>query len=65
MKPNDAPTTVLAPTPVLDEVIAEVHRHKEAIAAEHNYDIDSLLRGLREREASNPRLVTPITKGEE
>lgn len=59
MKPNDDPT------PVIDEVIAEVHRHKEAIAAEHNFDIDSLLRSLRERQDANPRLVRLITKGEQ
>jgi hypothetical protein len=59
MKPNDEPS------PVIDEVIAEVHRHKEAIAAAHNYDIDSLLRSLRERQQGNPRLVTLTTKGEQ
>jgi hypothetical protein len=50
---------------VRDEVIAEVHRHKEAIAAEHNFDIDALLGGLRERQSLNPRLVSRIPKGEQ
>lgn len=49
---------------VRDEVIAEVHRHKDAIAEEHNFDIDALLSGLRERQSRNPRLVSRITKSE-
>jgi len=58
MKTTDEPKIVV------DEVIAEVRRHKEAIAAEQNYDVDSLLQGLRERQASNPRLVSRIPKAE-
>ena len=45
-----------------DEVIVEVHRHKEAIAAEHNNDVDALLKDLRERQKSNPRLVSKVLK---
>lgn len=56
--------TIDHPLTSVDLVIAEVHRHKEAIAAEHNYDVDDLLRGLRERQRSNPRLVSRIAKGE-
>ena len=56
--------TIETPMTVVDEVIAEVHRHKEAIASEHDYDVDSLLRDLQERQQSNPRLVSRITKGE-
>lgn len=56
--------TIDKPFTSRDEVIAEVHRHKEAIAAEHNFDIDALLVGLRQRQSSNPRLVSRITKGE-
>lgn len=52
--------TIDIPKTVVDEVIAEVRRHKEAIAAEHDYNVDSLLRGLRERQQSNPRLVSRI-----
>lgn len=38
----------------LDEVIAEVRRHKEEIAAERDFDVDSLRRDLREREERIP-----------
>jgi hypothetical protein len=56
--------TIDEPKTVVDEVIAEVRRHKEAIAAEHNYNVDALLRDLRDRQESNPRLVSRISKGE-
>jgi hypothetical protein len=46
------------PTPVIDEVIAEVHRHKRAIMAEHDDDVESVLRNLQERQKENARLVT-------
>lgn len=46
------------PTPDVDEVIAEVHRHKRAIMAEHGDDVDLLLRDLQERQKANPGLVT-------
>ena len=49
-------------TSIRDEVIAEVRRHKEAIAAEHNNDVDALLEDLRERQKSNPRLVSKVLK---
>ena len=54
--------TIDNPKNVVDEVIAEVRRHKEAIAAEHNHDVESLMRDLRKRQESNPRLVSRITK---
>ena len=53
--------TIDQPTPVVEEVIAEVRRHKRAIMAEHGDDIDSLLRDLRERQKANPRLVACVT----
>ena len=49
-------------TSIRDEVIAEVRPHKEAIAAEHNNDVDALLEDLRERQKSNPRLVFKVLK---
>ena len=49
-------------TSIRDEVIAEVRRHKEAIAAEHNNDVDALLEDLRKRQKSNPRLVSKVLK---
>jgi hypothetical protein len=54
MKPSDQPT------PVVDEVIAEVRRHKRAIMAEHGDDVDALLRDLRKRQKNNPRLVANV-----
>jgi|SaaInlStandDraft_6_1057023.scaffolds.fasta_scaffold794127_1 hypothetical protein len=49
-------------TSIQDQVIVEVHRHKEAIAAEHNNDVDALLKDLRERQKSNPHLVSKVLK---
>ena len=46
------------PTPVIDEVIAEVRRHKRAIMAEQSDDVESLLRNLQARQKENARLVT-------
>lgn len=46
------------PTPVIDEVIAEVRRHKRAIMAEQSDDVELLLRNLQERQKGNPNLVT-------
>lgn len=54
MKPIDQPK------PVADEVIAEVHRHKRAIMAEHGDDVENLLRDLRQRQEGNPRLVASL-----
>lgn len=45
------------PALVVDEVIAEVRRHKRAIMADHGDDVDSLLRSLQLRQKGNPRLV--------
>lgn len=59
MKTSDTPKAVV------DEVISEVRRHKQAIAAEHDYNVDSLLRDLQERQRSNPRLTSRMTKGEQ
>lgn len=44
--------------PIVDEVIAEVRRHKRAIMAEHGDDVEALLRNLQERQKGNPGLVT-------
>ena len=54
--------TIDEPENIVDEVIAEMRRHKEAIAAEHDYDVDSLLLDLRERQQSNPKLVSSTEK---
>ena len=55
--------TIDQPTQVVDEVIAEVRRHKLAIAEEHNFDIESLLRSLQARQSGDHRIVN-LTKGE-
>jgi hypothetical protein len=51
----------MTPTPlseaIPDAVIAEVHRHKRAIMAEHGDDVEELLKDLRNRQKANPRLV--------
>lgn len=58
MKTTDQPANAR------DEVITEVHRHKAAIAAEHNYDVEALLAGLQARQKSNPRLVSRMLEPE-
>lgn len=51
----------MTPTPlseaIPDAVIAEVHRHKRALMAEHGDDVEALLKDLRNRQKANPRLV--------
>lgn len=42
---------------VVDEVIAEVRRHKRAIMTEHGDDVEKLLLGIRQRQKGNHRLV--------
>ena len=54
MKPFDQPA------PVVDEVIAEVRRHKRAIMAEHGDDVEKLLQDIRQRQMGNPRLVVSL-----
>lgn len=50
--------TIDQPMTTADAVITEVRRHKEAILAEHNYDVDALLQHLRERQTGNRLLVS-------
>ena len=47
-----------------DPVIAEVRAIKRQIVAEHGGNLDSFFAALRQRQASNPRLVKS-TKGEQ
>ncbi len=44
-----------------DPIIDEVRAIRDAIAGEHNYDVDSIFRMLRQREATNkePHLTFP------
>ena len=39
---------IYQPTPIVDQVIAEVRRHKRAIMAEHGDDVEKLLLGIRQ-----------------
>lgn len=41
----------------IDEVIAEVHRNKDAIAEENDFDLKKLFADLKGRQEKNPRLV--------
>ena len=41
----------------IDEVMAEVHRNKDAIAEENDFDLNKLIVNLQLRQAENPRLV--------
>jgi len=43
----------------MDEILAELRRHKEEIAAEHGNDVRALGRDLQERQKGHPRLVSP------
>jgi len=52
--------TIDTPTKPADAVISEVHRHKEAIAAEHGYDVEALLGSLQARQKDHPRLVCRV-----
>jgi hypothetical protein len=47
-----------------DPVISEVRAIKRQIVAEHGGNLDSFFAALRQRQASNPRLVKS-TKGEQ
>ena len=40
-----------------DEIIAEVRAIREALAAEHDYDVDRLFEALRRRERESQREV--------
>jgi hypothetical protein len=43
-----------------DPIVAEVHRIREKLAAEHNYDIAAFFADLRKRQAAlGSRLVRP------
>ena len=41
----------------IDEVMAEFHRNKDAIAEENDFDLNKLIAKLHLRQAENPRLV--------
>jgi hypothetical protein len=41
----------------IDEVMAEVHRNKDAIAEENDFDLKKLIAKLQLRQEENPRLV--------
>jgi hypothetical protein len=51
--------TIDQPEKVKDEVLAELRRHKEEIAAKHGHDVRALGRDLQRRQIGHPRLVSP------
>ena len=44
----------------IDEVMAEVHQNKDAIAEENEFDLNKLIAKLQLRQEANPRLVRLI-----
>ena len=44
----------------IEEVMAEVHQNKDAIAEENEFDLNKLIAKLQLRQESNPRLVRLI-----
>jgi hypothetical protein len=50
-------TTINPPRHVTDEVISEVRRHKQNIAAEFNFDVVALSRSLQRRQAGDLRFL--------
>ena len=52
------------PERALDPVISEVRAIKRQVVAEHGGDLDSFFAAIRQRQASNPRLVKS-TQGEQ
>jgi hypothetical protein len=49
--------TIEVAKPSIDEVMAEVHRHKDEIAKENQFDLEKLISKLQGRQEKNPRLV--------
>jgi hypothetical protein len=47
--------TIDTPVTVTDEVMAEVRRHKQAIAEQFNYDVTALGRWLQKRQEEDAR----------
>lgn len=50
-------------TLLVDEVLSEVRRHKEDIAAQHGFDVIALGRSLQARETGDPRFKKQCEKG--
>jgi hypothetical protein len=45
-----------------DPIVAEVHRTREKLAAEYNYDVKTMFAALRQREASLGSRLVPQKK---
>ena len=52
--------TIEVAKPSIDEVMAEVHRHKVEIAKENQFDLEKLISKLQGRQEKSPRLVRLI-----
>ncbi len=49
---------------IRDEILAELRRHKQEIAAKHGYCVRMLAKDLQRRQQGHPRLVAaPINRG--
>lgn len=55
-------TTVEKTEGLNDDVLAEVRRHKVAIASEHNFDVRALARDLQRRQKDHPKLISPPSR---
>lgn len=51
--------TIDGPKKAVDQVITEVRRHKQEIGEAFGFDVMALGRSLQQREAGDPRFMTP------
>lgn len=49
------------PGKIKDEILAELRRHKEEIAAEHDFDVRKLAEALRLKEKQHPERVVNLS----
>ena len=47
-----------------DPIVAEVHRAREKLAAECNYDIRAFFAGLRKRQAAHRKRAEPMAEAD-
>ena len=48
-----------------DPIVAEVHRSREKLAAQYNFDVSAFFSGLRKRQAALRGRLVPQQKGAE
>ena len=49
-------------TPAKNDILEEVRRIKDALAAKHNYNLDAMFSELREREKTSGRQYVDLSK---